>query len=503
MASDQLIDSTPLSAATALPLHSAEPGDRGRFVKAEVNLLRLPLFSLQTKGLRTLDGIECRGAIVRNNQTHEYVWRVTRHATRPFPGPLSRAVHLALLGILTDRGLPFANPVTFSWRELCRRLGVAPSGRAIQQIRAAIRATHGVLIESVNAVYSKPEGKLIGFDEDDRALYSRVQFTGVRRPDGDVRDANAVWLSNWYLDNLNALYTAPLDHDLWRWLNRRSPIASRLYEYALVNFFRPVPLIRVNYSRLAQSLPVRVERYYSHARKQLDPALHLLRDAGVLKETAWTRRADGGIQLSLRRGARLRSAAGNGTLGNAAGDNVNEAFEVRELRGPGHGPEEQLVAEFYRLWNGAANRRAQPKELALARDLIQQYGGEAVKSVLPNVVERLKQQWPDAKTFGAVRFYVDDAADEQGKQSERSRQEREATLRRATATLKAEEQQSSRKRFEAAWAPAWDQLSETERDAIRRGVLGRMPWLSRAPGLLHHECLKQLAGRSGNLDDRN
>ena len=36
-----------------------------RFIKAEANLLRLPLFALSTKGLRTLDGIECRDTIRR------------------------------------------------------------------------------------------------------------------------------------------------------------------------------------------------------------------------------------------------------------------------------------------------------------------------------------------------------------------------------------------------------------------------------------------------------
>ena len=32
-----------------------------RSLKAEVNLLRLPLFALHTKGLSTLDGLECQG----------------------------------------------------------------------------------------------------------------------------------------------------------------------------------------------------------------------------------------------------------------------------------------------------------------------------------------------------------------------------------------------------------------------------------------------------------
>ena len=37
-----------------------------RFIKAEANLLRLPLFALGTKGLKSLDAIECRGTTHRD-----------------------------------------------------------------------------------------------------------------------------------------------------------------------------------------------------------------------------------------------------------------------------------------------------------------------------------------------------------------------------------------------------------------------------------------------------
>ena len=61
-------------------------------------------------------------------------------------------------------------------------------------------------------------------------------FVGTIRPDGSRVDSNGVWLSSWYLDNLNALYSAPLDHALWRAPNEKSPIASRLYEFLFFKF---------------------------------------------------------------------------------------------------------------------------------------------------------------------------------------------------------------------------------------------------------------------------
>src|SRR5438067_8347039 len=106
---------------------SAGPGGNGtlpQFVKTEANLLRLPLFALHTKRLKTLDGIECRGRTTRNGRTHQLLFRATRNTATLYPGPLARSAHLAFLSILTEAGFPRSNPLTWRWRDLCRRMGV-------------------------------------------------------------------------------------------------------------------------------------------------------------------------------------------------------------------------------------------------------------------------------------------------------------------------------------------------------------------------------------------
>src|ERR1700681_1373857 len=101
-------------------------------------------------------------------------------------------------------------------------------------------------------------------------------------PDGSIADRNYVWFSDWYLANLNSFYTAPIDYHLWRALNERSPIASRLYEFLLFNFAGRHPQLTINYAKLAQFLPIRVERYLSDARRQLDEAMELLQQNLVI-----------------------------------------------------------------------------------------------------------------------------------------------------------------------------------------------------------------------------
>src|SRR5438105_11357695 len=96
---------------------AAAAGDPSpQFVKAEANLLPLPLFALHTKRLKTLDGIECSGRITRDGETHQFRFRATRNTASLYPGPQARSVHLAFLSIITEQGQPLQNPITWGWR---------------------------------------------------------------------------------------------------------------------------------------------------------------------------------------------------------------------------------------------------------------------------------------------------------------------------------------------------------------------------------------------------
>jgi len=129
-----------------------------------------------------------------------------------------------------------------------------------------------------------PKGKPIDTEEElNRVvnIYDELEFYGSKRQDGTTADVNSVWLSRWYVDNLNALYAAPLRYGLWRTLNDKSPIASRLYEFLFFKSYGGRQSLRFNYPTLVKFIPARTERFLSHARKQLDPALQLLAEHAV------------------------------------------------------------------------------------------------------------------------------------------------------------------------------------------------------------------------------
>lgn len=462
-------------------------------VAAEANLLRLPLFALHTKGLKNLDGFECRGRTTRGEQTWEFAFRTARSTATLYPGPLSRSVHLAFLSLISEHGLPFANPVTWTWRNLCTRLGIQPSGRMVQHLKEAIEATAGLTIYSREALYSKPASQHFNTRKATH-LYETVAFVNETLPDGSTADTNSLWLSKWYLDNLNALFTAPLDHELWRYLDHRSTIASRLYEFLLINFYSGVPQLRFNYPKLAQFLPVRPERYLSDARKQLEPAFQLLTQTRVTAGVAWQKRTQDVAQLRFDRGERL-SVARNAPLARlepATGES-SASFSVREIR---RTPEQELVSEFYRLWTSRPDQRPNSADIALAKRLLAQHGRTKSKAVLPLVVEQLKQHWPGARTFVAVEQYFDESAEQYQRQQQ---QEAQRNLRRKeerSAQQEFERQAHERQQFEAHWRPIWEQLPVGEQETIRATVLATYPFLRHTPHEMQFRCLQELARRS-------
>lgn len=509
-----------LAETEARPGHGHD-GDGGtgreaidRFIKVEANLLRLPLFALHTKGLRTLDAIECRGHLNRGDVAHEFRFRACRSTATHYPGPLSRSVHLAFLSLLTERGGPARNPLSWTWRDLCRRMRVSCSGRTVERLKGAIKATAGLYIESHHALYSRPADRRIHTREEGLHLYDRFCFLGTDLPDGGQADTNSLWLSDWYLANLNALFTAPLDYTLWRDLEDRSPIASRLYEFLLLNLYNGLPSLRINYDNLARFLPVKPERHPSQARQQFGPALGLLAAAGVLSGTDWTESRDGRPQLVLHRGPRLPARGGKGESAASADADADLSAAV-DLPGPvpsdderpprveveevhaAHPPEWTLVADFHRQWSGRPPSRPGRKELETARALLRDHGLETLQALIPLAVKRMRTRWPEARTFGGVVAYLPDAAAEL--ERDRQRQEADEAARQHRQRLRDEagRQDAEQARLAATWGPAWEALAPPQRDAVRRAVLARGPYLAHAPRLLEGLCLEELARQHG------
>ncbi len=458
-------------------------------VQAETNLLRFPFFSLHTKGLREIDYKEVRGTRVENGRTHEFSFRASRNTDHLYPGPLSRKAHFAILSLLRRQGFPFRNPVAFTWRQLVREMNVAYGGSTtIARLKDALLSTLGTMIKSTYALKFGPARESLPMRERGYTLYAECLFTNDPLADGTLADRNFVTLSDWYIANLNALYAAPVDYEMWNRLNDQSPLGSRLYEFLLFNFSVPIDTFTINYPKLCRFLPAKVEPYASRAKEQLSPAFRLLTEEGIIGGVAWTAAKQGELQLQFTRGDRLT----NSLLATSQTAVSLEIFDtVTTEEGTNRfSPAERLVRAFHAAWCGGKERSPSPGEIEAAKQCVALYGFDLANVLLPKVVKRMRERFPDAKTFGATRPYFTELHAEHLK---RERLIEKAKVENVAGQIEDEEKKRRAVR-RAELDPVWNDLSESERRMIRDAVMADNPRLnlSQFPSTLHRLCLDEL-----------
>ena len=457
-------------------------------LRAEATLLRLPIFGLAVKGSALLDGFEFRRA--GKSDADELVFRTERDGASPYPGPLSRRLHMALLQIVAEKGFPFENPVTFSWRDLCKRMGLPNSGRRIGEFKSALRATWGLKMFGLSDL----EGGCDPFPW--RRLYDDCRFANERfewDEGGEISGKttefgspwNRIWLAKWYLESLNALHSAPVDYVLWKRLEAVGPLASRLYEFLLPTFYKRES-VEIAYERLARAMPVAPQTRPSHAARQFGDALEALQREEVLRSSTWgTMKSTGRPKIALVRGALLDPKAS----AKAKTDDLSSTLIVASADGPREVSRfvvEQFAVEFYKLLG--KSHQPYKSDLAVAAGLLRQYGEEQAFEVLPEAVKRLKARFRNAETLGPLARYFEETAAEAVRRREETQIAQQVAIERAA-------QRARDEAADRALREAWSGLAEAARAAIRDEVLKEHPSFRRIPSLVDAACLQKLRMR--------
>jgi hypothetical protein len=257
-------------------------------IRSEVNFLTLPFFALSDADVRRRTETEYKDVVQRDGQKLEIQWNVAAHQKYGYPSPFDRKVHRAIEHIISGMKPPIQNPIPLgSLASLAKLIGLRVSKRGAapgwfyDQIQEAILRIRHTAIESKGTFYHKDEKKWM---RDSFSLYERAIFIGEKLPNGEIADTNYLYLGSWYLDNINARYTKPLDYTYYRTLHR--PISARLYELLGVKFYGN-PLIRYRYSNLCQLLPATRYQYLSKAKEKLEPAHQELIATKFLANVQW------------------------------------------------------------------------------------------------------------------------------------------------------------------------------------------------------------------------
>jgi len=258
------------------------------FIQSEVNFLAFPFFALHTKGLRKKTKTEYRDVIRRGSERVEIFWKV---ASNPeyggYPGPFDKKVYRAIEQIINDMGFPVANPIPFTFSQLCRIIKIQNSGRAKRNIKASLIRIIATTIESKGAFYQKDKRKYLSHKA--FHLYEQVFFKDDEMPDGAIADVNYLYLGEFYMRSLNSMYTKPINFTYYQSL--RSNIARRLYLLFQVKFYTlkitKKAYISFEYKKLCDLLPITRQGYYSDAKRCLQPAHEELVETNLLKRVEW------------------------------------------------------------------------------------------------------------------------------------------------------------------------------------------------------------------------
>lgn len=440
------------------------PATPAEIVRMEANFLQFPFFALDTHDLRTRAGMTCTATRFIGNERHEVTVRISRNSDCSFPGPLSRRIHFALLSKMQqEQGFPpFRNPIKWSWYDLAKRLGLKScSGRSIQQMKEAIEATHGALIRTRYSLqHSEQQTNPLRKQISAWHLYERYVFIDDTLPNGEIADTNHLWLSDWYLANLNSQYCGPINYELWQFLNNESRIASRLYEYLTWNFSKRIPVFRIGYEKLAQFLPVKPLQHLSQIRQQLEPALGCLKRQRLIESFSWERGSTNQIMLAITPAMRLISTESSSISEKTTATPTD--CPAKPAAKPNNDAVRKLIAEFYHRWADVSDARPRPKETALAEEVIRQYGTEQTQRLLPLVLNLMKQSFPDAQSFGATRNYWPLACQNQKKSAERHHADQQKQQQEQTSETVRKQDRQKKVELRRQWA----ELSESEQKRI-------------------------------------
>ena len=348
------------------------------------------------------------------------------------------------MSLLQKRGLPYANFVEFTWRQLAREMRISWHGKLANEMRDAIRSIAGLLITSESALLDGTTRQPIQDVEKGFQLVDEFVFANSQLANGMTTNRNRVVFSDWLVANLNARYFATYRYDVWLDLAEQSVIASRMYEYLLHSFSGNHPIVKINYDRLCKFLPVKQYKTQYRAERQFGRVLESLVNHEVLSGFAWAIGKQEQFMLRLKPGRLLRPASSK--VGDTSSDLI-EDMTVSEIHSA-MTPAEELISTFYAKWTGSKDKPANKRELELANEMIEQYGRMEARDTIQYVVRVLKTGWPEARSFTATRDYWDAAHKLLRKTKgvvERERQRREHELQSQ------QDKQSRKDRLRKIW----------------------------------------------------
>lgn len=181
------------------------------------------------------------------------------------------------------------NPIAFTSAELLQLLGHSDGGVNFREVEEWCDVMASTYIKSEGAMWIAGKKK---FASDSFVIFQRVRRTGQELDDGTTADKNYIWLSDWYLENINAYYLLPIDFDTYKQL--KNNIAKALIPLLQIWLYasREKGIFEKRYEEICQILNITQYSYPSKIKEKISPSLNELVQQNYLSDWEVAETAD-------------------------------------------------------------------------------------------------------------------------------------------------------------------------------------------------------------------
>ena len=434
--------------------HQSESDSRGR---DELNLIDFPIGTLQyqqptdSQGKRPdelvcvvdsfdpdLDEIVPRKLVRRTSSRHG------------FPTPVEDEVLVGLLTLTRIKNNFKAPRIEFRNGELFKLMGWPHNGTSGTRLSVALDRLTGLTLKYENS-WTTDDGAFV--KEFTTGLLESYKITrqtrGRRSRNGEKSWIQ--WTSEVFADiqrgNVKALNTD-------EFFSLEKPVSQRMYRF-LDKHLTQYPHFEMDLATFASHIGLSETRHVGKIKERLAPGLAELESLpGFIRraepDQRYRKRGPGDWLILFHR------------------PTEPQPIPSSSLKRPLAATDEaaNLVKEFYRLWSGDEQHSPTSKELQQAGALVDRYGVDRTHELLVQVVKLMRQQFPEARAFGATNLYWSDAEARHRKQEVHRKREVKAATHEEHQEQRRAQEAHRREQLKAHW----QLLSSAQQQEIREYV---------------------------------
>ena len=258
-----------------------------RKIRVETAISRFPIHRLSKKTAKLISVHR-----LDTGEETDIKWEVSFNSKVGQPGPLAYKIDTLVINRRFDEiGRPLPELIRLgSYSEICKILGLIPTGPNFEEIRRALAQNASAFIDAKIHFKSRD-----GYESYLDVNYNRYTLLvkGSKLPNGAKADAVYILLNQLYRDLLNSVEVRPLDYN---YLICLAPGPQRLYELLSFQIFGALasgrPRAKMLYSEYCAYAPQKRYPDFDHVKRQMYK-LHLPhRKSGYIEKVEYQRTKD-------------------------------------------------------------------------------------------------------------------------------------------------------------------------------------------------------------------